>query len=838
MVDFDKDAQLDEILNEIRRKREQEEQQRQTNQEEIELIKSQSAKSNTSAVEPEPQPVVEVVKEPTLEMAPPEPETPDFSPKDAVEVNLRSLKNALSGVGLDKDAIGPLNSQSQRVTTEKVVDTEEIEIEDIDSGSIDEVVMHEPVEKHPLFTATSQIDIAAVSIANEAITTNEANSIDLQHATDANNSEAAVSGLLLDEGDDVQNKGILNIKDSAEDNEFKTFFGNTVVIDADPTQRRPKRQRITDFVEGEDGGPVFEDQVIEKDGSLSEYQSDDETDQVNEFLQKRDKNLLLRCILTAFASFGLLIIATIMLTTKESVDESNRFMPLAIFNLVFILMAIISNMKAVAKGLVRLVVFDSNTDSITALALLASLIEVIYSIVVKQTDYVYGSAAAVMALLFTVIGKRISSKRVYDGFISISSDHEKFATAVLDDNAFASRLARAFGDDSPRIIIKRKTGFTDGFLTHSKSRNILNDIVMFPTSIMFCVSLVAAVILYLRTKNLPLTIHMFTIFASLTAPFSATLVNSLPFDRMQKTLSRISCVVPGFSAVNEVIDANCVVLEGRELFPRGNVMLHGIKTFDKERIDKAILYAASILIQSCDTMSHMFLNVIQNKTEMLYDVDNIIYEDGLGFSCWVDQTRLLIGTRELLESREIDVPSRDYENRYTKNSTRDAIYLAVSGKLYAMFVVSYTPNPEVMRAMRSFERENVNVLIRTRDFNITTEKISVIYKVPRVMLATVGESDMEELAKQTAYTNHTQSLFTHIGSLSSYVGGIVSCYKLNSILRITTTIELVTMIVGALLSLIMSFFDGIYLNVFFVILFQLPWLVLIALLSVSKRYSQ
>ncbi|MCL2539758.1 MAG: hypothetical protein FWE66_05410, partial [Oscillospiraceae bacterium] len=375
------------------------------------------------------------------------------------------------------------------------------------------------------------------------------------------------------------------------------------------------------------------------------------------------------------------------------------------------------------------------------------------------------------------------------------------------------------------------------FLAHSKSRDGINSAVSLPVSILFFLTIACGIAIYFRTRDIFPAVQAVGLAAVLITPFTATLTSALPIDSMQKTLARIGCVVPGFSAADAVVGSNCVVLEGRELFPRGNVLLHGIKTFDRERIDRAILYAASVLIQSCDTMSHMFLNVIQNKTEMLYDVDNIIFEDGLGFSCWVDKTRILIGTRELLESRDIDVPSRDYENRYTKSSSRDAIYLAVSGKLYAMFVVSYAPGAEVERAMRGFDREGIGVLVRTRDFNITAEKISRIYKVPRAMISIVEDHDMEELAKKTAYTNRTPSLFTHIGSLSSYVGGILSCYRLQGTLKLTTTIELAAMIIGGLLALLLTVFDTLTFDVFSVLLFQLLWLVITVAATILRKYA-
>ena len=70
--------------------------------------------------------------------------------------------------------------------------------------------------------------------------------------------------------------------------------------------------------------------------------------------------------------------------------------------------------------------------------------------------------------------------------------------------------------------------------------------------------------------------------------------------------------------------ANTVLLSARELFPAGSVRLHGIKTFEKERIDIAILYAASLLSPSCETLRGVFMGMLDNKLEILgHDVTDV-----------------------------------------------------------------------------------------------------------------------------------------------------------------------------------------------------------------------
>ena len=68
---------------------------------------------------------------------------------------------------------------------------------------------------------------------------------------------------------------------------------------------------------------------------------------------------------------------------------------------------------------------------------------------------------------------------------------------------------------------------------------------------------------------------------------------------MQKSAARVGAVVPGWSSIEELSGANMIVVGAKDLFPAKSVRLHGIKTFEKERIDLAILYACLLYTSRC-----------------------------------------------------------------------------------------------------------------------------------------------------------------------------------------------------------------------------------------------
>ncbi|MBR2670719.1 MAG: hypothetical protein IKE27_00790 [Oscillospiraceae bacterium] len=757
-----------------------------------------------------------------------------FQQSKGVSYETRSILKALTvddseiaGIdNINKDMLAPSIERGtdvfDKVETgpEDETTTKDIEIEDKRDVS-EHPIFKEKYEPEVIVPAESstQIDNIEVIVPDNAAPINELNA------------EAAA----------VAAEGVLNVETNAEDKSFKKFFGNTVIMDGEPIKERLRRaaKKQAEDEEEEEEIPEEREQRAGGEYSDSEFEVPDQTEFFSDLFEHEQSVTTMRMIIT--------FINAVILTYFNLTAEFNRFLPeafssnpriFAAVNAVLLLVTIVINYRSVFAGFAKLITFKADARSVTSFAALAAFAETIVG-VISDSDVVrpYAACVVAFALAFAALGDRLTAKRNFSNFKAISGEYEKYATTVMPDRLFTRRITREFRDSENQVLLKRKTGFTDGFVEYARSEDIENKKISLPTSIIFLAALVCGGIQIIKKAPVADIISTIAVAAAFGAPFSSTLASALPMYGMQSKLSKIGSTVPGFKAVDDITSANCVLLEAHEIFPKGNVMLHGIKTFEKERIDKAILYAASVLINSCDTLSHVFMNVIQGKTEMLYNVDSVVYEDGLGFSFWVDKNRVLLGSRKLLENHEIEIPSRDYENRYTKRSTRDAIYLAVSGKLYAMFVVSYRPNAEVQKSLSGFAREGINIVVRSRDFNVTADRISKMYDIPRSTITVVSESDMIELGKQTNFVAHAKSAMTHIGTMSSYVDGIVGCYNVKQSLRFATLLELVSMIVGILLAVALTIWGAIMTTgIAKILIFHFCWLLVTTVITLVRRY--
>ena len=272
-----------------------------------------------------------------------------------------------------------------------------------------------------------------------------------------------------------------------------------------------------------------------------------------------------------------------------------------------------------------------------------------------RRDPVHG--AAVLLLAFNAAGRRMMNGVISRNFQAVTSGLDREAAYLVHNRELTARLAAGTGEPDPALLISRPTELMRGFMRQSFSARPGDALARKLAWGQLAAGVVALIGGAVIGKSALTAVSSLAGTLCLAAPVCATLVSAVPSLMLQKSASRVGAVVPGWSAQEELGSANMILVGARDLFPAGCVRLHGIKTFEKERIDLAILYAASVLVKGCDTLRDVFLAIIQNKTEMLFPVENLTNEPGLGFTGWVQNNRVLVGNRELMRKHGVDTPS-------------------------------------------------------------------------------------------------------------------------------------------------------------------------------------
>lgn len=515
--------------------------------------------------------------------------------------------------------------------------------------------------------------------------------------------------------------------------------------------------------------------------------------------------------------------------------------PLAYLVTNFALLAVtafssITTIGAGLRGLVR----RPTADSFAALATVAAALQnAAYLFTAKTFDpdtVTLFAPAAALLLCGNALGKWMQLRAVCANFALASSGEEHAAAFLLEKEQLTRRLCEGLGEEGePRLLLNRPTALVKGFLGQSFSAHPLDDGAQKLCWALCAAGLVCAVAAWLKGGPVAALSGLAGALA-LGAPLAATLCCALPTQLLQSAAARCGAVVPGPSAVRALGSANTVLLRARDLFPAGSVRLHGIKTFEKERIDLAILYAASLLSVRCETLRGVFMGMLDNNEKLLAKVENATTEIGHGFTGWIDGNRVLLGNREMMRRHDIEVPSLDYENRYTKNGQRSPIYLAVSGKLFGMFLVSYRPSRRAAEALSRLADSGASVLIQAEDFNITAQLVADAYGLPEGAVKVLSQAEQDALEAELSYRPESEGVMIHNGSCASLLGGMYAAARAAAGERLAGLALAAAVGMGIVAGVAISFSQGLAgLSLGLVLAYQLIWSAAIAAAPFLKK---
>ena len=625
----------------------------------------------------------------------------------------------------------------------------------------------------------------------------------------------------------------------------RSAFGNIHVQYDDLTGAAPQKQPI-DITLGEPVPAPHAAQPPRRSVSVAreemdEYVSLSDAPAVAENLDDMRRTRLLRavaCGLSAVLLFYLGIAGRTGAVPPMLSPQENPLVFLLV-NAVLLAAAALISLSTIITGVLGLW-GEPSTDSFCAVAVLAALAQnVAWLWAPAQFDAAASTLYAPVAALLlcaNAVGKWMQMNVVCRNFDLISASDEQAAAFVLPREQMVRRLCSGLAEEEPVVLVSRRTALVKDFLAQSFSVRLNDAMAQKLSWVMAAGAVACAIVAGVKGQGVFGAMGALAAAACLAAPLACTLVYAVPARLMQSYAARHKAVIPGPSAVNTLQYVNTVLLSAEDLFPVGSVQLHGIKTFEKERIDLAILYAASVLESNCETLRDIFMAILQNDKKLLLPVEGVKQEAGYGFTAWVDHNRIILGNRAMMARHDIELPSMDYENRYTKNGARAAIYLAVAGKLYGMFLVSYLPNRKAASILEQLTGSGTSVLIRSSDFNVTSELVAATYGVPRNMVKVLTQTECDLLETETAYRPESEGVLIHSGSCASFLGGLRAALCAAQGEHMARLVQAAAIILSAILGVVLAFAAGLgALSLGAVLGYQLAWCVLTLALPVLKK---
>lgn len=492
--------------------------------------------------------------------------------------------------------------------------------------------------------------------------------------------------------------------------------------------------------EEEDNEPDEEPVFDEDEEELEDYSSPEEAGAVQHELTYRRRVGWIGVFLSLVLELVLILLSVVVHFTGTPAIESYWYIGLHSFLLLTLMLI---NHRQVGSGLAGLFRLQATADSpaaaASALALIHTVLQFFHVTGVSGGTLELLAPVAGFSLLLGTCGRQARVVRISENFRFLAHPCEKFTARRIEDEGAAVEIGRpAVALGQPEVAYFRPASFLTHFLENSYAEDGSDRTMRLFTPLLLAGSLVLAVVFGFWRGDWWMALTVGCAAFCLSAPAALTAVNFPLLSAARKSLRR-GGMISGWTAVEEYGETDAVVVDAADLFPSESVLLHGIKTFSGARIDQAILDAAAVSIAAGGPLAAVFRRVIEDKLDILQPVDNLVYEQDMGLSGWVGGRRVLIGNRKLLENHGVDVPSRDYELRYTKEE-RQLVYLSTAGELSAMFVVSYLGDEGIMACVDDLTRAKVTLLVRTCDPNITEEQITSALQVDGYYVEMMGNA--------------------------------------------------------------------------------------------------
>ena len=613
-----------------------------------------------------------------------------------------------------------------------------------------------------------------------------------------------------------------------------------------PVKRRApvKRRRRFSVFGSEEKENRPEDEFPVDPGELEDYEKPEDAEAILQDLGAKRRTLLLR---TAVAGLSLLLMLLFGLISEYSgvlpaaIPYYLLTEPYLILELIFLVLAAGFSWPVLWNGVRGLFRLQANSDSGAAVAAVVSIVQT--AALLFAADRVESAAVhlyaplAVLALLLNALGKLSMVRRVTRNFKFVSSKDPKYAVHLFEDHNTALQMGRGCVAGTPVAAYQSKTKFLRHFLRISYLPDPCeqNSQVIAPIGVVASLILCVATLLLFRDGLAALT--AFTAACCVCVPMVNQLCVNLPLAQVSRIAARGGAMLSGYQALDTFSDTNAVLLDARDLFPKSNVILSGIKTFGDQHIDDAILEAAALLGEVGGTLSEIFEQVIQNRRDLLPRVENFTYEDGRGIVGWVSGHRLLVGNRELLKAYKIAPPSRDYEEKYGA-SGKQVLYLASGGQLMAMFLIAYQPDRRRTAELCRLEDDGVAFLVRTCDPNITPKLVARSFQIDEKSVAVLperlGKVYVETCEKDAAAS--APAWMATKGRPAAMMRLLAACIRQRGNISLAVALQNVAVALGFVLVAFLACYSGLgKLNTLFLLLYELFWTLAIVLLPKLRR---
>lgn len=626
---------------------------------------------------------------------------------------------------------------------------------------------------------------------------------------------AVIGGDVYDDGSQAAHEAVIEAA-----NEAGSFDeGEMPVPHTEAAQ--PEEEQGTYVADENNSGAAFTMRTLD-DGDRDktptkqpEYSEPGEEDKIAAGIAKLKSSLTVRSVVLFFAAvFSMIITSANDLELPMAIVFDREVNPSAYLftNTILGIFSIGFAYSMVINGIKNLVKLKPDSDSLAAMNILAACIAGLVTLFdpesLKASFFHLYTSAAITGMFFNSMGKLSIVSRAEKNFRLLRNLDEVYAIRHEDEQTTAYITNNKTGGQG-EIAFMKKTDFVRDFIKNSYSSD-LTDLFASKTAPLILGIAIAAGVLSLIFDGNSETIQekVFVLLAAvsgtltLCSSFALPAIVNIPLAAAGRKVLAQKGALLGYSSVEEFADSDNVFFDAEQLFPRGSVRFADMKMLGVVPVDRSVLYAASLAAAGELFTVPAFEKMLGGRLDGLYAVRGLVDEDGEGVSGMIAGKRMLLGSRELMKrSKTEGLPPIAAEENFAGDGC--VMYLSVSGRAAAMFVIRPDGDEETGKSLRALQEENVEIYVRCPDGILTRDYIAYMYglKPEKVhMLRPRAEGDNSRMTEPAE--SLSASMFCS-GGVSAFALLIAEARKVRYAANLGIAIQYGQMALGGLIAIVL-----------------------------------
>lgn len=581
------------------------------------------------------------------------------------------------------------------------------------------------------------------------------------------------------------------------DEEFKGDFEAPPEDRAKEERAKKKKERKLEL-EQEENRPV-----------AHEYSSPAERSAIHTRLSENSRKATMGLIAVGIVEFLVVLVNVIPVLAQKLSIETEMFVAgsvsMSVINAVLLIAAAaIDNVKFV-DGLTGIFKRRITSDTAISLSIVVALLQSTLAAVVggEGTETAVFSAAAITAVLIGKAADKLDAQRTLGNFevCAYKYEHNMYAVHPVENESEIFELGRGLMMGNAELLYSSKLAFPTDFIKNSQADAGEKKLMKILIPAAFGAAAVAAITAGVMSKSVMTAFSAFAGTFCICAPVFSAFIPAFIARVINHILNPEGTMIASLDAAEKTACANAIVMDSADIFDRSRCTMHGMKDFKNIRIDDVLLYAAALVIKSGGPLRESFEQVVDGRQDLLPPVKELVYEDKLGIAARIHGQKVLLGNRNLLVHHNIEVPEKALEERYS-HSGRKVMYLAVAGKIAALFVVSYAVDKNLAGYFKTLESNGIQVLVRTNDVNVTEELISKSFGLPQEnfkILSSVAGRLFKR--RRDAVCDKLPSRIVHDGTAYSMLKAVAASCGVCSSLKLGSVIQIILSALGFVLSM-------------------------------------